>query len=148
MARLRARGLSLAEIGRRLGVSKQCVHGTLALMRRPPAERSVLCAGCGTPIVSAGALSSDAGLALCLPCLTKRADTPFGVWLKSLRLLAGLTKSELARAAGAAPRQIDEYERGAARPHPSTRARVTSAVSAAVLRQFPGWAASSGRQAQ
>jgi transcriptional regulator with XRE-family HTH domain len=133
MAALRERGLSLSEIGRRLGISKQCVHETLQLIRRPPVERSVPCAGCAAPIRSAGSLPNDAGLALCLPCLAAQPDAEFGVRLKSLRLVAGITKAELARHVGASRKQIDAYERGVNFPRTATGRRIAQAVGAALL---------------
>jgi transcriptional regulator with XRE-family HTH domain len=133
IAALRARGLSLSEIGRRLGISKQCVHETLQAIHRPPPDRSVPCAGCSTLIRSAGSLPNDAGLALCLPCLAARPDAQFGVRLKSLRLVAGITKAELARHAGASRKQIDAYERGVNFPRASTSQRLARVVGAALL---------------
>jgi transcriptional regulator with XRE-family HTH domain len=118
MARLRARGLSLAEIGRRLGVSKQCVQSTLALVARRARSLArgelpaVPCAGCGAPIASPGAIRSDAGRALCLACLARCPEAPFAQRLKSLRLAAGLTKAELADRAGLARVQVQQYEKG------------------------------------
>ncbi len=116
IARLYARGLSLSEIGRRLGVTRQAVHDALVQLRRPRPQRSVPCAGCGAPIVSAGALDSDAGQALCLRCLASRPHAEPGVRLKSFRLAAGLTKAELAQRAGVAPMTIHQYECGAREP--------------------------------
>jgi transcriptional regulator with XRE-family HTH domain len=114
--RLRDRGLSLAEIGRRLGMSKQGVFQVLAVLRQPARQRSVTCAQCGSVIPSPGALGSDAGRALCLACLGSRPDTPFSVRLKAFRLAAGLMKAELAGRAGVSPMTIHLYETGAREP--------------------------------
>ncbi len=114
IARLRARGLSLSEIGRRLGISRQGVYE--ALLPRPVAQRCVACAQCGAPIPSRGALTSDAGRALCLPCVGSRPDVPFGARLKAFRLAAGLMKAELADRAGISPMAIHYYESGAREP--------------------------------
>jgi transcriptional regulator with XRE-family HTH domain len=134
IATLRARGLSLAEIGRRLGISKQCVHETLGMMTRPPAERSVTCAGCGAVIPSPGALPCDAGGAMCLACLACRPGAPFGVRLKSLRLAAGLTRAELARRAGVGPALLGRYEEGRHLPRSRQSAGLSLALSLAFLR--------------
>ncbi len=130
---LRDRGLSLSEIGRRLGVSKQCVHATLRMIRQPPPERFVPCAACAATIRSPGSLPNDAGRALCLPCLAARPDTEFGVRLKSLRLVTGMTKAALAHHIGASRKQIDAYERGVNFPRLPTRERLAQALGSALL---------------
>jgi transcriptional regulator with XRE-family HTH domain len=116
IARLRSRGLTLAEIGRRLGVTRQAVFDVLARRLHPPAEPAVPCAGCGAPITSAGAIPSDAGRALCLPCLASRPEAPLGVRLKAFRLAAGLTKVDLARRLGLTPAAVHQYEMGRREP--------------------------------
>ena len=69
--KLRERGLSLPEIGRRLGVTFQCVDRTL---RRMAGEqpRSVPCAGCGEDIISPGAVASDQGLVAAMKEMPER----------------------------------------------------------------------------
>src|ERR1700757_703859 len=96
IARLRAGGLTLAEIGRRLGMSKQGVSAALAKARRPLPHRCVACRDCDAPIVSAGLLPGDEGSAVCLECLGSGREVPFGARLKAFRLAAGLLKTELA----------------------------------------------------
>ena len=94
--RLRDAGLPLAQIGRRLGMTKKAVHRTLRTIQRARlSPRSVPCAACRRDIVSAGALASDRGSALCLECLGKQAGVSFSRRLKAFRLAAGLTKAEL-----------------------------------------------------
>jgi len=112
--KLRERGLSLPEIGRRLGVTFQCVDRTLRKMA-DEWPRSVPCAGCGEDIVSAGAVASDHGLALCLSCLAKRPNVPFGQRLRAVRL-AGLTRAELAARCGWNAGNIQEYEMNRSNP--------------------------------
>jgi DNA-binding CsgD family transcriptional regulator len=126
MARLRARGLSLAEIGRRLGVSRQCVQYTLHSMGRRRSY-SVPCAGCGGAIVSDGALPSDAGAALCMPCLARQPEVSFAERLKALRLAAGMTKKELADRTGLSYEMVWHYEHGTYVPR---RPRVMSLMRA------------------
>jgi transcriptional regulator with XRE-family HTH domain len=133
IAALRASGLTLAEIGRRLGISKQCVHETLRLMRSPRPVPSVPCAGCGWKIASAGALPDDAGIALCPSCLARSPQAPFGTRLKSLRLAAGLTRTEMARRAGLVLRQLADYEAGRHVPRPLLRDAVALAIGRALL---------------
>jgi transcriptional regulator with XRE-family HTH domain len=115
ISRLRARGLTFAEIGRRLGISKQGVHAVLTKSRQLP-RRRVPCADCATPIESTGVLPSDEGGALCLPCLVSRPDVSFGARLKAFRLAAGLMKAELAKRVGLSPMTIHYYEAGLREP--------------------------------
>jgi transcriptional regulator with XRE-family HTH domain len=144
-ALLRAGGLSLAEVGRRLGVSRQGAASLLRPLRGAPA---VACARCGAAIVSAGALPRDAGKARCLACLAGQPCV--GLWqrLKSFRLAAGLLQTDLAREAGVKDEIIRRCERERSRPRPATRARLARAlgVPAAALepggpvpRRLPGW---------
>jgi helix-turn-helix protein len=108
---LRAAGLSLPEIGRRLGCSHEAVVSTLpTIARNRERVRSVACAGCGEPIISVGCLPSDRGNALCLDCLALRPEVPFGRRLLAFRLAAGLTRAELAARAGIDPSLIHRYE--------------------------------------
>ena len=118
MARLRARGLTLEEIGRRLGVTRACVCHALRKMRdpTPPRPRSVPCSGCGEPIASPAAIPSDAGSALCLPCLAQTPDAPFGQRLKACRLAAGLSKADLAGRSGVPLGRLVAYEAGGIEP--------------------------------
>jgi transcriptional regulator with XRE-family HTH domain len=111
VARLRAGGLSLAEIGRRLGVSKVAIFSMLRRMQRdrPP---SFACAGCGRETASPAARPADSGAALCLECLRQRRDAPFTARLRACRLAAGLTKGALARRARVAHQTVGRYEPG------------------------------------
>jgi transcriptional regulator with XRE-family HTH domain len=115
IAKLRGQGLSQAEIGRRLGVTRQCVQGTLRAMARGPC-RAVPCASCGAAIASEGALPSDAGSAVCLPCLARRPAAPFAERLKACRLAAGLTKADVSARTGLTQQMIRHYERGSREP--------------------------------
>ena len=132
IARLRGQGLSQAEIGRRLGVSRQSVQLTLRAMARVPA-RSVPCAGCGLAIASEGALPSDAGSALCLSCLAARPAAPFAQRLKACRLAAGLTKAELASRAGLTHQMLRHYEDGSREPRWRQVARLVSVLGSALM---------------
>jgi helix-turn-helix protein len=105
-------GLSLPEIGRRLGCSHQAVVSTLRTIARSRERvRSVACAGCREPIISAGCLPSDRGSALCLDCLAQRPGVPFGRRLLAFRLAAGMTRAELEAAAGFIAGTVQRYEK-------------------------------------
>src|SRR5438046_4784329 len=82
--RLRAQGLTLEEIGRRLGITKQ---GAAYLLQPQPPVR---CRSCDTDINRPGALARDDRNVFCLPCLKRTQGVPAGVVLRSLRLAAGL----------------------------------------------------------
>ena len=122
MATLRARGLSCAEVGRRLGVTKQAVQLALRKLAEPP--RSVPCARCGRPIVSAGVLTADVGNALCLPCLAQTPGATFAQRLRALRLAAGLTRVELERRAGLKRGTAGRYENRGHTPGAEALARL------------------------
>jgi transcriptional regulator with XRE-family HTH domain len=124
-ARLRARGLSLAEVGRRLGVSKQGAAVLLRPLRQAPV---VACARCGAAIVSAGALPSDAGQALCLACLEICPGATHGERLRAFRLAAGLMKLELARKAAMPEMMVRRLEQGRHRPRLTTLHRLARAL--------------------
>jgi DNA-binding XRE family transcriptional regulator len=111
LQRLRDAGLSLAQIGHRLGMTAKAVHRTLRTIQRAKASpRSVPCSACRRDIVSAGAIASDRGSALCLECLGRRAGIPFGRRLKAFRLAAGWTKAELVTRCGFTHSALWKYE--------------------------------------
>jgi transcriptional regulator with XRE-family HTH domain len=125
---LRDRGLTLKEIARRFGVSKQAVWSLLNSRPQRTAARAVPCTGCGTMIVSPGALRRDAATALCLDCLRTRPDATFGQRLKALRLAAGLSRTELARQVDMAPGSLSAYEAGLRRPQRRSAVRLARAL--------------------
>jgi DNA-binding transcriptional regulator YiaG len=115
----------LAEVGRRLGVSKQGAACLLRPVRQTPA---VACPLCGAAIVSVGALPRDAGTALCLPCLARHPGAGLGHRLKAFRLAAGLLQQELAHKARVWEEMIRRYEQGRNRPRPAALARLARAL--------------------
>jgi transcriptional regulator with XRE-family HTH domain len=105
---LRRQGLTLAEIGRRLGLSRQLVHHYL---KPPAASPAVPCPECGGVAIPAGADLREQPDA-CPSCVAKRPRLAFRDLLRAQRLAAGLSKAELARRAGVNVRTVDNYERG------------------------------------
>jgi transcriptional regulator with XRE-family HTH domain len=108
---LRARGLALSEIGRRLGISHE---GARQIIRRSGPEAALpamRCAACGATVASLAA-ARDAGRAFCRACLSARPDVPLPDRLRSLRLAAGLSQRALSRQADASVHVIGGIERG------------------------------------
>src|SRR6516164_768418 len=89
---LRARGLTFAAIGRRLGVTPEAARQmALAAAGRPAPPRCASCAG-PLPMRSRGGR--------CPACVAADPDAPFAERLRALRLAAGLTGARLAARAG------------------------------------------------
>jgi transcriptional regulator with XRE-family HTH domain len=132
MAELRRQGLSLSEIGRRFGVTKQAVHWALGPLRHRPIP-SVRCTGCGRPFVSAGALPDNGAAALCLPCLRRRPRATFGQRLRAYRMAAGLTRAELARRVGVSETAVHSCERDKGTPRPGTLAKLARVLGQELL---------------
>src|SRR5258708_1351733 len=98
MHQVRAEGCTLAEIARRLGVSRQAVAD--ALKRKSVRQVQATCCRC-TATVSATEGSADIQNLLCLKkCLATLARVPFGQRLLSMRIIAGLSQATLARENG------------------------------------------------
>jgi DNA-binding XRE family transcriptional regulator len=93
----------------------------------------VPCAACGRDIVSAGALPTDAGSAVCLRCLARRPGAPFAQRLKSHRLAAGLTKAELAKRAAMTHNTVRHYESGAREPRWKHLARLVRVLGSGLV---------------
>src|SRR5262245_37741555 len=111
VADLRGQGLSLEEIGQRLGVSRQAVS---ALIRYADlsAPSGIPCTACGALIPTPAAWPQDRPGALCLPCLEQRPDAPFPQRLRAFRLAAGLTRADVAWLAGVGEAHAQDAELG------------------------------------
>jgi transcriptional regulator with XRE-family HTH domain len=134
---LRDRGLTLAEVARRLGITKQAVWSLLNHRARRTAARAVPCSACGAMIVSPGALRRDAASALCLNCLRARPAVPFALRLKALRLAAGLSRTELSQRAGVAAASLRAYEDGRRKPQDRSAVRVARVLGEELLTPAP-----------
>jgi hypothetical protein len=83
-AELRAQGLTLAEVGRRLGITHQAARHLLhPLVRR--SGRPVRCAACGQAIRAHGAKQDGRGTR-CLACLARTPGATFGQRLRACYL--------------------------------------------------------------
>jgi len=117
MAELRQDGLSFAEIGKHLGVSKQNVH---ALLKRHgvkivPRAR-LLCQGCSRQIHKGEPRTWNWQKVWCLKCLEKMPDAPFSLRLRAFRLSLGMTQNELAERAELTVWTIRHHERYVSNP--------------------------------
>jgi transcriptional regulator with XRE-family HTH domain len=119
VARLRAQGFTLDQIGQRLGISHQAVAQTL---RRSGCMRRPACADCGVALVTHGGPLSYP--IYCPRCLAAQPKLPFPAQLRSRRLASGLTQAKLAQGVGLNVSTVCKYECGWALPRPRTLARL------------------------
>jgi transcriptional regulator with XRE-family HTH domain len=137
MARLRKDGLTFAEIGRRLGVTRQCVQHMLVSAGTASA-RPVACRRCGAVVVRHLPGNQPPPSVLCPACLALRAKATFADCLLTFRLAAGLTRTELARQAGFRYDAITRYESGATKPRPPQMARLVRVLGPGLTRHNGG----------
>jgi transcriptional regulator with XRE-family HTH domain len=128
IAALRAEGLTLKEIGRRYGISKQAVQSALEGARRL-GTRAARCSACRGLIVSPVASGVYRDL-LCFACLERHPDTPFARLLKSLRIIVGWTQRELADRAGLEVSLISFLECGRQLPKWPTAVKLLDVLGA------------------
>ncbi len=130
-AKLRAAGLTLQQVGERLGITRQAARYLL----QPKAQAKPLdlrCAACRAALNPAGALARDVGKALCLACLARTPGAPFWQRLKSYRLAAGLSRAELADRAEGRRGSVSAYEDGTSAPGPAAVAALAKALGVSV----------------
>jgi transcriptional regulator with XRE-family HTH domain len=124
-AQLRARGWTLAAVGRRFRVSTATVHRVLN--GEASACRAMPCSTCGAA-VAAAVRRGDEGATLCRPCATRLPGVTLGQRLKAFRLDAGLTRGALARRAVVSAAKFSEYEHDRVKPNLLTRAKLARAL--------------------
>jgi transcriptional regulator with XRE-family HTH domain len=119
MLELREQGLSLAEIGRRLRITKQGAGSLLARIQkdalRPPRSHPVRCDRCRRLVWADPPVPLD-GPVPCLRCLAGQPDATFGRRLRAHRVAAKLTLPELARRTRLHRTTLDAYERDVKTP--------------------------------
>src|SRR5262245_40855334 len=113
MARLRSQGLTFADIGRRLGMTRQCVETTLRVAGNKPSRFTATCGTCGAAIHTAYIHIRLNGPTHCTACLARKPDATFGERLRAARLAAGLTLKHIAERSGIHDNLLSAYERGA-----------------------------------
>src|SRR5260370_23579504 len=107
--KLRARGLAIADIARRIGVSKTVVT-MLLTASGGSALVPIHCYECDGEIIQLGA-KHRTGPALCLGCLSKSENPLFRSRLRADRFANRILHSELARRARLALRAVGVSER-------------------------------------
>src|SRR5262245_40259007 len=111
---LRRQGLTLAEIGRRLHMSRQLVHyHAVTAGLAGPRRGTVGCCECQTIIATGHHTIEYNRDPLCLACLEKCPEVPFSRRLKACRLARRLTADRLAKLAGAPAHAVRAWERAA-----------------------------------
>jgi transcriptional regulator with XRE-family HTH domain len=121
---LRARGLTLADIGRRLGTSRQGAAYILAHTGDGVTHVPRRCSTCDRAIPRSGTAGRTTGGVRCLGCLNRLRDATFAQRLQSHRVARGLTRTALGRLSGMGGNLITQYERGRHLPLPATLARL------------------------
>jgi DNA-binding XRE family transcriptional regulator len=124
VAKLRAEGFSLSQIGDRLGVSKQAVCSLLHYVGigTGPARQMVLCSSCRKPVgpgIGRASLNRYARNLTCISCVANDRQAPFGVRLRAARLAASLTAAELADRIGIQETKLLYWETKAKHPKES-----------------------------
>jgi transcriptional regulator with XRE-family HTH domain len=139
-AELRARGLTLAEIGREMHCTRQAVHHLLDCrpwQSRPRPRKTVACPGCRAAL-PLPRFAHAAPPTLCLPCLARRPRASFAQRLRAHRIAAGLSRSALAQKAALARRAVAYLERGVHRPRPGTLRKLAAALGIRPELLLPG----------
>jgi transcriptional regulator with XRE-family HTH domain len=132
MVDLRAKGCTLAQIARRVGLTRQAVHE--ALKRSQVQNGPVICRHCREAIPGTDGMNLSSEL-MCCDCLDTYPRISFAVRLMSLRTLAGLTQSELARSIGVSQSLISLAERNYQQPGHDLRLRLLTFLESAVARR-------------
>ena len=132
---LRALVLSFAEVGRRLGVTKQAAWHMIVIGLAAHTA-GVHCSACQAIISTRHIQLRTVGEVLCRPCLVACPDAPFALRLRSHRLAAGLSRSEVQAAAGLAVGCLKNLEDRGAKPQARTRARLAKVLRAPDLERF------------
>jgi len=129
--RLRDEGQTLAEIAVQVGVSRQAVHN--ALRRQHKYTESTICSVCGvTPVLAAG--TDCLRKVACRKCLDTSASISLQLRLTSLRILAGLSQINLAKATGFSQPLISILKAGSHEPRPETWQRLFNYLNLALAK--------------
>jgi transcriptional regulator with XRE-family HTH domain len=137
-AELRARGLTLPEIARKMGCTKQAVHQLLGFNEPAPRPRKIVtCPARGTEVGTAQT-TRDHAPAYCRPCLAEKPRLPLGERLRARRIAAGLSRAALAARSGVSAPGIARMELGAQRPWLVTLLKLAEALGVEPGELLPG----------
>ena len=131
IAELRAAGLSLTEIGRKLGVSRQSVHQQLQRSGQTIRRPGILCCVCGRMLGPRLRTASERGSVHCTACLP--LDATLGQRLRAYRVAAQLTPADLAARTGVPQPRIYSWECDQKHPLPHNIARLGQVLGEACL---------------
>jgi hypothetical protein len=106
---LRGRGLSLGQIAKALGITRQGAHYLLAGRVPRQSRRPLHCPRCGRQFKAVG-LPGEEGP--CVECLKGPGLVTVGDRVRAHRLAAGLTRAELTRRAGLGNTALRRLEQG------------------------------------
>ena len=128
VAKLRTKGLTFTEIGKRLGMSRQAAHSLLFRTDRPVQLPGIACRECRKEICSwnprwHGGMKRGQ-LVYCLQCLGKHPEVRLGERLLAFRISAGMTRGDLEKQTGVDRNTIGQCERDGCDPFWSTLARL------------------------
>src|SRR2546426_514853 len=107
---LRGRGLSMAEVARQLGVSRQAVF-SLIRYADLSCPQGVPCTACHVLIPTPAPRPEDSPGALCLRCLERTPGVTTAQRLRAYRLAAGLSRADVAWLAGLPSGAVQYAER-------------------------------------
>jgi hypothetical protein len=119
----------------RLGVTKQAAWHMIVI-GLPAHTASVHCSACQAIVSTRHFQRRTVSEVLCRACLAARPDAPFALRLRSHRLAAGLSRSEVQAAAGLAVGRLKSLEERGAKPRARTRARLAKVLRAPDLGRF------------
>jgi DNA-binding CsgD family transcriptional regulator len=133
VVQLRAQGMSVADIARRLGLTRQGVLHHLRPVAVPGAP-AVYCRRCGAIALPANSNLREPRPALCPACVAQQPGVPFSAILRAYRLAAGYTRAELARRSGVHANTVLTCESaGRGRPRRDTVAKLVRVLGPGLL---------------
>jgi DNA-binding XRE family transcriptional regulator len=132
IAQLRAEGLTFAQIGQQLGVTRQCAQFLLKKSGRAVRVPGIACCACGREIGPWRGTSRNLSPVLCLACLAKNPAATPGQRLRAYRVAAGLTQEELAHKSGLSRMKVRSFEQDRHQPWPEHARRLAEALGVPV----------------
>jgi transcriptional regulator with XRE-family HTH domain len=108
---LREQGLTLANIGERMGISHQAVRELIASSGPTP---DLLCSKCQARIVKTWKFRNESFI--CLACLKAMENPSFAEKLRAYRINQGWPQTRLAKEVDCSRRLIASYEQGVREP--------------------------------